>query len=172
MNKIEVIDNFLNDDEYEKLLEMYRDIFPWNFSKILMDEDLICDKKYNNQYVHGIYKDNEPISEFFYSITPILKKAKVRSLVRAQINSCNREDKVVIHGFHVDEIFSENLEGNNGLKSSIFYMNTNDGFTAFEDGTKVESVQNRLLTFPANIKHSGTTCTNIHRRIVINLVYF
>ena len=172
MNGVEVIDNFLNNQEYEKLLEMYGDFFPWNFGKILMEKDLICDKKYNNQYTHGIYKNNEPTSEFFYNIAPILKRAKVRSLVRSQINSSNREDEVVIYGLHIDETFCENPEGNNGLKSSIFYMNTNDGFTIFEDGTKVESVENRLVTFPANLKHSGTTCTNALRRLVINLVYF
>ena len=42
----------------------------------------------------------------------------------------------------------------------------------FEDGTKVESVGNRLLTFPANMKHMGTSCTDQQFRIVINFNYY
>ena len=50
-------------------------------------------------------------------------------------------------------------------------MNTNDGYTLFEDGTKVESVMNRLVTFPYTMKHAGTTCTNSPFRMVINFNY-
>ena len=56
--------------------------------------------------------------------------------------------------------------------TSIFYVNTNDGYTKFKDGTKVKSIANRMLTFPANMKHCGTSCTNERRRIVINFNYF
>ena len=51
-------------------------------------------------------------------------------------------------------------------------MNSNDGYTLFEDGTKVESVANRLVRFPASIKHTGTTCTNANRRVLINFNWF
>ena len=56
--------------------------------------------------------------------------------------------------------------------TSIFYVNTNNGYTKFEDGTKVESVANRMVTFSTNMKHLGTSCTNEKRRIVINFNYF
>jgi len=52
------------------------------------------------------------------------------------------------------------------------YVNTNNGYTKFEDGTKVESVANRLVTFPANMKHKGTSCTDEKIRVVINFNYF
>ena len=57
-------------------------------------------------------------------------------------------------------------------KTSIFYVNTNNGYTLFEDGTKVESVANRMLTFPTNMKHTGTSCTDSQTRIVINFNYY
>ena len=57
------------------------------------------------------------------------------------------------------------------VRTSILYMNTNDGYTLFEDGTKVESVMNRLITFPYNMKHAGTTCTDVPFRMVINFNY-
>ena len=56
--------------------------------------------------------------------------------------------------------------------TSIFYVNTNNGYTKFEDGTKVESVANRMVTFPSNMKHTGTSCTDERIRVVINFNYF
>ena len=56
--------------------------------------------------------------------------------------------------------------------TSIFYMNTNNGYTKFEDGTKVESVANRMVTFPANMKHAETSCTDEKIRVVINFNLF
>ena len=41
-----------------------------------------------------------------------------------------------------------------------------------EDGTKVESIGNRLVTFDSHIKHSGTSCTDQKYRLVLNMNYF
>ena len=51
-------------------------------------------------------------------------------------------------------------------------MNTNNGYTIFEDGAKVESVANRMITFPANVKHKGTSCSDEKTRVNINFNYF
>ena len=50
-------------------------------------------------------------------------------------------------------------------------MNNCDGYTEFEDGTKVFSKENRFVTFPTKMRHTGTTCTNNHIRLVINFNY-
>ena len=69
------------------------------------------------------------------------------------------------HGFHVDVPWN--------CMTGIYYVNSNDGYTEFkESGTKVESVANRMVTFPSQTLHSGTSCTNATRRIAINFVYF
>ena len=68
--------------------------------------------------------------------------------------------------------FGNNQEKLKQWITSIFYINTNNGYTKFEDGTIVESVANRMLSFPANMKHCGTSCTDERRRIVINFNYF
>jgi predicted nuclease of restriction endonuclease-like RecB superfamily len=53
--------------------------------------------------------------------------------------------------------------------TGIYYCNTNNGYTAFEDGDQIESVQNRLVLFPSNMKHSGSTCTDVNSRVAINI---
>ena len=50
-------------------------------------------------------------------------------------------------------------------------MNTNNGYTKFEDGTTVKSEANRMVTFPASMRHLGTTCTDQKIRVVINFNY-
>ena len=57
------------------------------------------------------------------------------------------------------------------MKTSILYLNTNNGYTRFEDGTKVESVANRMVTFPNQMMHTGTTTTDSEYRLVLNLNY-
>ena len=56
--------------------------------------------------------------------------------------------------------------------TSILHINTNNGYTKFENGEVVKSVRNRLVTFPAHLKHTGSTCTDEKFRCVINVNYY
>ena len=47
-------------------------------------------------------------------------------------------------------------------------MNTNNGYTTFKDGTKVDSVANRMIIFDSELDHTGTTCTDQKSRVIIN----
>jgi hypothetical protein len=58
-----------------------------------------------------------------------------------------------------------------GSLTAIFYLNTCDGYTIFNDGDKIYSVENTLIIFPGRLLHCGTTCTNENRRLVININY-
>ena len=52
--------------------------------------------------------------------------------------------------------------------TAIFYINTNNGYTEFENAEKIESVAIRFIMFPSNIKHRGVTQTDEQTRIMIN----
>ena len=113
---------------------------------------------------------SEPIvssqNKFLFPI--FFQKINPRGLLKVKTNLLMRTNEIIKHGFHCDypaDIYA-------GLTTSIFYINSNDGYTEFEDGTKIESVGNRLVTFPYHMKHRGTTCTNKPFRIVINFNYF
>ena len=80
--------------------------------------------------------------------------------------NCNvRTENIIRHGFHVD------VPTDYDSKTAILYLNTNNGYTEFENGQRVESVANRLVVFDSALKHTGTTCTDQKRRIVLNLNY-
>ena len=56
--------------------------------------------------------------------------------------------------------------------SAVYYLNTSDGYNLFEDGPKVNSVENRIVIFDSNMRHTGTSCTNESGRLVMNINYF
>ena len=57
------------------------------------------------------------------------------------------------------------------VTTSILYMNTNNGWTEIQGGGKIDCVENRAVTFNSNLMHSGYTCTDQKRKIVINFNY-
>ena len=55
--------------------------------------------------------------------------------------------------------------------AAILSLNTCDGYTKLMDGTKIDSVANRMLLFDASEKHCSTTTTNVQARMNININY-
>ena len=91
-------------------------------------------------------------------------------MCKIKANLLTRTPNIIENTFHVDDVRPE--EKLKQLTTSIFYVNTNNGYTKFEDGTKVESIANRMVTFPTNMKHKGASCTDKRTRVVINFNYF
>ena len=58
-----------------------------------------------------------------------------------------------------------------GHKTSVFYINTNNGGTIFQNGKKTKSKANRLVEFDSYQNHAGIDCTDQKVRGVINFNY-
>ena len=56
-------------------------------------------------------------------------------------------------------------------KTSVFYVNTNNGGTIFQNGKKTKSKANRLVEFDSHQKHAAVDCTDQKVRVVINFNY-
>lgn len=166
---MKIIDDFLEEKEFEELQSRFMgDIFPWFFC----EEIDYKDDKNKYQFVHRIYSSLHPFqySEVCGTISPILRIINPLALIRVKANLLTRTPKIIENDYHRDMEF-KNPEKTKLFGTSIYYINTNDGYTKFEDGTKVESVANRMVTFPADMKHTGTSCTDEKRRVVINFNY-
>ena len=85
-----------------------------------------------------------------------------------KLNLQPRTDKIVKGLFHVDMDGEMNIETMKTWTTSIFYINSNNGYTEFESGEKIESIENRMVEFQSTLKHRGTTCTDEQTRTVIN----
>ena len=158
-----VIDNFLPDDQFVKVRDvMMGDLIPWylNVGKVFADDN-------GYQLTHTFYNENCVRSEQINHLNPIVVKLEAVSLLRIKANLTPRVGENKLTEFHVD-VGKKQREG---WCTSIFYINTNDGYTALKDGTKIESVANRLLTFPSATMHAGSACTNENVRILINFNY-
>ena len=62
---------------------------------------------------------------------------------------------------HLDYTFHHNV--------CIYYVNTNNGYTMFENGEKVSSLENRLLIFSGLEKHCSVVQTDTSARFIINI---
>ena len=74
-----------------------------------------------------------------------------------------RTSEVITRKFHVDT--------NEKCKTAILYLNTSDGYTEFEDGSRVDSRANRMVIFDSKLEHQGVTSTDQKARVVINFNY-
>ena len=164
---IKIEDNFLNTQVFKNIQELYfSNQIPWTYGEVVYDHELKSDafKLDNYQFSHLLYSYEQPSSNLFEQVVPVLNSIDLATICKVKVNMNTRTSKIVEHGFHTDVPFK--------CKTSILYLNTNDGYTIFEDGTKIESVENRLVTFDSHIKHTGTSCTNQKVRLVLNINYF
>ena len=177
----ELFDNFLNEIEYQSIEQtLLNHTFPWYLNPIV-GESWVTEVKQghmkqqvntNVMFAHGLYFKDEIVSDWFPHFTCLLDRLDIFSLLRIKINYLSPTTERIIHDFHVDMI-DDNAPKN--IKTAIYYLNTNNGVTIFEDSTEeVASVKNRMIIFPMHLRHTGTTHTeqNIPHRIVINFNYF
>ena len=172
---MKIIDDFLEQKEFDKIQSFiwgedpksFASPFPW-FYIASIDYPNDVDKF---QFVHIFYDQSVPQSSLSNELGPILELIQPLTLLKIKANLLTRTPNIVENTFHID-IDELSEEKQKQWTTSIFYVNTNNGYTKFEDGTKVESVANRMITFPANMKHCGTSCTDEKTRVVINFNYF
>ena len=164
---MKIEDNFLKQEEFDKIQKLMDEPspFPWFYADRIVFED---DDKF--QFIHAFYDNHMPMSPFSNELDSIINIIQPFSIVKIRAKLLTRTPEIVESTFHVDIPLPE--EKLKQWTTSIFYINTNNGYTKFEDGTIVESVANRMLSFPANMKHCGTSCTDERRRVVINFNYF
>ena len=173
---MEIVDDFLDQAQFNELQTiMMGDNFAWFYN----DKIDFKDDENKWQFIHGFYFQWSERSPFLQNLNPILKIIKPMSILTIKANLLTKTPKIVENKYHHDisnfddenkkTIFPEKLKL---WTTSILYMNTNNGYTKFEDGSIVESVANRMVTFPSNVKHTGTSCTDQNTRVVINFNYF
>lgn len=159
-SKYKVIDNFLNKEDFKKIQDfMLSSYFPWYFNST------VSYKKVNDgiYFTHQFF-DIFPKSDLYHIVEPLIEKIKPKSIIRVKGNLYPATLNIKEHGDHVDYEYPH--------KGLIFYINTNNGFTKLECGTKIKSVENRALLFKSNKKHNSSTCTDTQARININVNYF
>jgi len=168
MRKPKVVDNFLPPEEFKLIEDVFlydkADLwFPWYFAgHVGVTEEAESDGFY---FVHNFYDQNmKECSQFLDLVTDILfSKMNMQKLIRAKANLFLKTEVLTTYAKHTDQ--------HEPHKGAIFYLNTNNGFTILDDGTKVESVANRILFFDSSKPHASTNCSDVPRRVNFNINY-
>ena len=159
MSEVKVIENCLSKENFNFIKEkIYSKYFCW-----FLNSGISYQNDGNIQFIHTFYNDNKINSPFFVNLKSIVEILNPLSIIRVKANLLTKTDKIIKHGLHIDQNFK--------CKTAIFYINTNNGFTEFEDETKILSEENKLVIFDNFLKHTGTSCTDKNERIVINFNY-
>ena len=161
----EVIDNFFPKPYFDEL------------KKIVMSADIAW---YWNQEINIFHKEDDKTSYFTHTLFGMhvsyiysehyrhfhgfWEKLGMKALIRMKLNLYPRTGKIEIHEPHHDYDFDN--------KGCVFSFNTCDGFTQLEDGTRIDSVENRALLFNGKSPHSSTSTTSDKGRFNVNMNYF
>ena len=186
---IKVIDNFLSQSEFEIICKntIEREDLQFTFLSNVENVGSGSDDYWSWYLIHMVYSKTaspksflmdvagfqevessplaEPQSEIYTNIcdkfVPRFKQvANFRNLIRIKINAYPYTNIVKEHKDHIDSDFKHT--------GAVFSLNTCDGFTKFSDGTKVESVANRIVFFDASKFHHSSTTSNAKLRYNIN----
>lgn len=173
---ITVIDNFLDKDDFIELKEIFiHENTTWLITPGISASDSTNALKNpldNYMFNHLIYKDMHIYSDAFEKVYGILYPRMVehlgvnyRTITRMKVNMYTRTHEVQEHPWHVDHNHM------NGLRGLLLSFNTCDGYTGFDDGTQIDSVENRAIFFDSTERHHSTSCSNAPYRLNLNVNY-
>tara|TARA_R110000803_G_scaffold182533_1_gene244898 strand:+ start:764 stop:1243 length:480 start_codon:yes stop_codon:yes gene_type:complete len=153
-----VVEDFLAKEDFNILKEnLLSADFPWYFNQDSVKE---FDSQY--QFVHIFYKNFTP-NNYFPLVSKVFEKLNPTSIVRVKSNLNTKTDKIVETGEHVDMY-------DDGFKSAVLFINDSNGYCRIGK-QKIYSKENKLVLFDSRTKHTGSTCTDKSRRIVINFIF-
>ena len=161
---MKIIDNFLSPSDFELTQNFFfSENFTWYFCNTIAGPNGGLDQY---QFTHTFFSLSKPFqSDYSNFLQPLLFKLNAKYLLRIKANLRPRTSQSVISPYHTDMNLNQ--------QTAIFYLNTNNGYTKFQDNSlqNVPSVANRLLTFHGGLKHAGASCTDQNTRIVLNINY-
>ena len=162
MTTHQVLDNYFPLDYFYSLRnKVMDDQFFWTFSKRVNYDQTNDNDSY---FCHEIYAQHVPQTFLWEDINYIISDhLHAEGILRAKANLYLKTPEIVEHAQHVDFPITH--------KGAIIYLNTCDGYTRLHDGTKIESVENRVLLFDSSKLHNSTSTTNALGRYNININY-
>jgi hypothetical protein len=164
---IVIVDNFLEDSSFKSIYDlMMNDNFPWYYNNYV-----VFPNDNHFQFTHVFFADNKVNSNYYnnFIVPYFLDRLNAFAVHAIKANLKLQTNEIVKYQLHTDYSYEDS--GVENEITAIYYVNSNNGFTFFEDGTKIDSIENRLILFDGRIKHAGTSCTDQKTRCVINFNY-
>jgi hypothetical protein len=157
---IKLIDSFVSDIFFDFFKErILNKDFPWYHQN-----SKVSDNDNEEQFTHLFYSKSKKQSDKIELLKPILDQLNVKEILKAKLNLTLKENTIRPFEYHTDIDYVK-------CNTAILYINTNNGKTLFKNGKIIESIANRIIIFPSQLEHTGTTHTNCKYRLVLNLNY-
>ena len=145
---MKIIKNFLKNKEVLK--DIQNTLLGSNFPYYYADNTARPTDRSDYFFFHSLYQNNKQTSSYFNRILiPIIGHLECTYLHRAKINCYTKKSTPIKTSMHVDL--------------------PNNGYTLFENGEKVVSVENQLITFDGSLKHCSVAQTDENLRVNINI---
>lgn len=177
---IKVFDDLIDLDLSKEIESIFlSESLPWIYndhtSHIPVDEIKFPQVQELPQMVHPIIQDGNAISSFINPAMNVWNKLvqknnlQVSFVLRVKLNLNMRQSESKVFGPHRDH-------DNPRFFSAIYYVNDTDGDTYFfePDGKIIKQVspkRGKIVFFPSNILHAGSSPTKHNRRVVINYIF-
>ena len=152
-----VIDNFLDEEYFEILASLLEEI-SWYFLPHVAESSIVEDNIF--YLYHLFYATNSPTGPLYNKLLPVIDKLGGECLIRIKANLYPNTETLHEHPMHTDFPFPHT--------GAILSMNTCDGYTKLVDGTKIDSIANRVLVFDSSVEHCSSTTTDVSARWNIN----
>ena len=157
---IEIIDNFLPEEEFKSIQSfMMGGEFRWFYceGRTYSDDGSFHMSHMFFQPEVGSNSEHLPMWGNF------MNKVGAKKCIRIKANLTFKTPTIEPAQYHIDYA---------DMKTAIFYINTNNGYTEVKSGVRVSSVANRVCIFDSKLKHRGTTHSEGgQQRIAVNFNY-
>ena len=168
-SNVEIIDNFLTPLDFSVLKsDVFSENFPWSYA-----DETVIDGGGPPQLAHILYGEDRPLTAGFDLFLPVIRRLSPVTLIRMKVNMtlADKQSKIP-YCFHCDlgSPSDPKKERTKHVRTGIYYLNSTDGPT-FVGEEKIECVENRFISFPHNIEHTGSSFTNDKRRVILNVNY-
>lgn len=156
---MKIIENYLPKPLFEtiKVLTMESD-FPYIYQNKTADQNDTS----HFFFGHKLFWNRQPLSNYLIPIVyPLMAKIEHNELIRAKVNCYPKTSNHITTGFHIDTDEKHQV--------LLYSVNTNNGYTLFENGNKVPSIANQAVIFDGHLNHSSVTQTDENIRVNINI---
>jgi hypothetical protein len=155
-----VIDNFLPMEDFIVLKHIIMGHnFPFYINSVVSHSDE-KDEAWRWYATHLLYEYDFVCSDHFQTVYNLFidkfrNEVGYKSLIRIKVNLYPHTETLKENNPHVDYPYEHH--------AALFSLNTCDGFTRLKDGTKIDSVENRIVFFNGGDIHNSTTTTEKFR---------
>ena len=180
--RFEVIDNFLSESDWQNNYGLFMtENIKWTYKSVPQDPNSFffqfmftgfCNEYTQDEISFVSPADNiqeKEIPHYRIAIEPILKNFEYKKIINARSNLFTR----MSDNYSYNKVDGAGLHNDHGYDfeytTMIYYINTTNGGTYFENGEKVQSKANRLVVFDGHMLHGHIYQTDEKARVATNI---